>query len=94
LEKSKDKMNKQEKFISLILAALLIGWFVWSYKKAVDAPKEPLTTPVVQETSAAKAPEDAKPAAVESKPAEVKKVVPNKPEKTVVLENGDVSIEF
>lgn len=87
-------MNKQEKFISLILAALLIGWFVWSYKKAVDAPKEPLTTPVVQETSAAKAPEAAKPAAVESKPAEVKKVAPNKPEKTVVLENGDVSIEF
>jgi YidC/Oxa1 family membrane protein insertase len=93
LEKSKDKMNKQEKFISLILAALLIGWFVWSYKKAVDAPKEIPTAPIAQEAVEAKTPEASKPQVAESK-AEVKKVVPNKPEKTVVLKNDNVIVEF
>lgn len=81
--------------MSFVLAALLVGWFVWSYKNAVSAPAETEQAVAVQETAQKEnKQQSAAPAAENPKQETAPKAVRSNPEKTVVLENENTIVEF
>ena len=86
-------MNKTEKLICLVLAALLAGYIFMESGKRKDA-AQAVAAASTNEVQAAAQQSEAAPVAPVAEPTPVKIADPAVPEKTLVLENAQLKLEL